>query len=222
MKTNKKGFTLTEVLVVIVIIGIIIAIAIPGIVLIRNRINNRLLESKKETILVAAELYAKDGNIDFNDTTRCDSRINDASGNVSCHVFVYELIEAGYVEPDIKNGQGSCSGEHTSNGCITSPVDNNSLNEEEILITGNNKKYVAIWQGITDYRDDEIVNIVKNDENCKTSNGNGTTIYCLYDGENPDNYLYESGIMWRILGVYVVDGREVVKLVSDDTVVWEE
>ena len=36
---NKKGFTLIEMLVVIALIGVVIAIAIPSITLVRKRIN---------------------------------------------------------------------------------------------------------------------------------------------------------------------------------------
>lgn len=54
---KKKGFTLTEILVVIVLIGVIMAIAIPSVVEVRKRINKRLLSEKKQEILVAAQLY---------------------------------------------------------------------------------------------------------------------------------------------------------------------
>ena len=57
---KKKGFTLTEILVVIVLIGVIMAIAIPSVVEVRKRINKRLLSEKKQEILVAAQLYGND------------------------------------------------------------------------------------------------------------------------------------------------------------------
>ena len=60
MIKKKSGFTLTEVLMVIVIIGIILAISIPSVVYIRKRINERLYENKKQMILIAAENYGRD------------------------------------------------------------------------------------------------------------------------------------------------------------------
>lgn len=45
---KKKGFTLTEILVVIVLIGVIMAIAIPSVVEVRKRINKRLLSEKSK------------------------------------------------------------------------------------------------------------------------------------------------------------------------------
>ena len=49
-ESNKKaGFTLTEILIVIVIIGIILAIAIPSIIAIRKRINEICRPSNHDT-----------------------------------------------------------------------------------------------------------------------------------------------------------------------------
>ena len=55
---NKYGFTLTEVLVVIAIIGVLSAIAIPSISLINKNINKRMYNEKVDMIKSAAELYA--------------------------------------------------------------------------------------------------------------------------------------------------------------------
>ena len=65
---KKNGFTLPELLAVIAIIAIIALIAIPSVLLIRNKINKRLYESKKETILLAAQLYGQDNEDIFNVT----------------------------------------------------------------------------------------------------------------------------------------------------------
>ena len=46
---NKKGFTLTELMAVIVIIAIIILIAVPSIMAINKNMNKRVYEKKKET-----------------------------------------------------------------------------------------------------------------------------------------------------------------------------
>ena len=48
-------------------------------------------------------------------------------------------------------------------------------------------------------------------------------VYCVKNecNDDPNNYLYYSGIMWRVIGVYKIDGKEVAKMITDDTVVWE-
>ncbi len=62
---NKKGFTLVELMGVIVILAIIIAIAIPSYNLITKNIKAKNLENQKELIKVAAVKYAEDANIYF-------------------------------------------------------------------------------------------------------------------------------------------------------------
>ncbi len=201
-KDNRKGFTLTEVLIVIVIIGIVLAIAIPSIVAIRKRINERLFENKKEMILVAAELYGRDKGF-TTDTI----------------IYVYSLIDEKYIDSDIQSNDSNCSGEHTNNGCVINPVDDSSLNNEKILIKRNGSGVIAIWNGTEGSSSDkELVDAIKEKLNCGEITEKKP---CLFTGDNPDNYLYYSGIMWRVMGIYKIDGKEVVKMVTDDNVVWE-
>lgn len=205
---NKKGFTISEVLVVIAIIGVILVIAIPSIVSIRKRSNERLLESKKDIILVAAELYAKDKGI-TNDT----------------YVYVYQLVNNGYVDADVEQNNGKCTGDNTSKGCVINPVDDSSLNNKQILVKITNETYIAIWEGEQgNTTDKDLVETVKSDLGCTDEDvENMNCVYCVKNEctEDPNNYLYYSGIMWRVIGVYKIDGKEVAKMITDDTVVWE-
>ena len=59
-KLNNKGFTLVELLAVVVILLIIISIAIPTISSSIQRTNNKQIENKKQLILAATELYLSD------------------------------------------------------------------------------------------------------------------------------------------------------------------
>ncbi len=205
---NKKGFTISEVLVVIAIIGVILVIAIPSIVSIRKRSNERLLESKKDIILVAAELYAKDKGI-TSDT----------------YVYIYELVNNGYVESDVEQNTAKCTGENTSKGCVINPVDDSSLNNKQILVKITNETYIAIWEGEQgNTTDKDLVETVKSDLGCTDEDvENMNCVYCVKNecNDDPNNYLYYSGIMWRVIGVYKIDGKEVAKMITDDTVVWE-
>jgi type IV pilus assembly protein PilA len=81
---NKKGFTLVELLGVIVIIAIIIAIAVPSYMKIKLSIDKKNYENKKELIEVAATKYSEDTNI----TT----------------LYVDDLIKSGYLEADDEDG----------------------------------------------------------------------------------------------------------------------
>lgn len=199
---NKKGFTLTEVIIVIVIIGVLISISIPSITAIRKKMNIRLFEEKKKEILTAAELYAKDKGI----TT--DTMIK-----------VYNLLDEKYLKKDVSPNSTNCSGNHTANGCIINPVDDTSLNEKNILLKVSVKSITAIWEGTLTISDATgLIDTIKDKLNCTSVTESKP---CMYNKDNPDNYLYYSGIMWRILGVYSIDGKEVAKLISDDNVTWE-
>lgn len=205
---NKKGFTLTEILVVIVLIGVIMAIAVPSVVEVRKRINKRLLNEKKSEILVAAQLYGNDKKL----TT--DTYIN-----------VYNLLED-YIKRDVDQNTTNCKGSNTDKGCVINPVDDTSMNNDRILIRANGKSIIAVWDdgssGSLDPKN--LVEIVKTDLNCTTANNKveeGKCIYGLDNTTDPKNYLYYSGVMWRVLGVYKIDNKEVAKLISNDNVVWE-
>ncbi len=199
---SKKGFTLTEVIIVIVIIGVLISISIPSITAIRKKMNTRLFEEKKKEILTAAELYAKDKGI-TSDTI----------------IEVYNLLDDKYLTKDVSANSTNCTGEHTSNGCIINPVDDTSLNEKKILIKVSVKSITAVWEGTLSVSDaTALIDTIKGKLSCSSITASSP---CLYKGNNPDNYLYYSGIMWRILGVYSIDGKEVAKLITDDNVTWE-
>lgn len=206
---KKKGFTLTEILVVIVLIGVIMAIAIPSVVEVRKRINKRLLSEKKQEILVAAQLYGNDRKL----TT--DTYIN-----------VYTLLED-YIKRDVDPNNTNCKGSNTTNGCIINPVDDTSMNNDRILIRVNGKSLVAVWDDgsvIGGLEPSNLVEIVKSNLNCTEQNkkvDEGKCVYGLDNTTDSNNYLYYSGIMWRVLGVYKIDNKEVAKLISNDNVVWE-
>lgn len=214
---NKKGFTLVEMLVVIALIGVVIAIAIPSITLVRKRINIRLLNEKKDEILVAAQLYGSDKKFE-QDTI----------------IKVYELLDEKYIKKDTDSGSSGCTGENTSKGCVSDPTDStrdSGLNNEEILIRVTGNGVIAIWKSddsVTNVDPKELVPIIKKMLDCTDDNKkveNGKCVYSLEeDGQkedDPNNYLNYSGIMWRVLGVYKIDGKEVAKMISDDGVTWE-
>ena len=94
---KKNGFTLVELLVVIVIISVLSIIVIPSIININKNINKRLLEEKKEHIESSAILYANNNEEIFN-------------GTDEVKVFVYELINTTYLSVDVDTTDNRCSG----------------------------------------------------------------------------------------------------------------
>ncbi len=110
---NKKGFTLTEILLVIVIIGIILSIAIPTAILISKSIKERSYDSKMDSIIVAAELYGKNNKDVFGESE-------------VIQISVETLLANGYVDED-----EAC--ERTF-GCVLDPRDDSIMNDDPITI----------------------------------------------------------------------------------------
>ena len=59
-KKNHKGFTLTELLATLVILGVIVAIAVPSYNNLSKKFRNNYYEKLDETILTSAKTYFKD------------------------------------------------------------------------------------------------------------------------------------------------------------------
>ncbi len=89
---NKKGFTLVELLAVIVILGIIMTVSIPAVSKWINRSKNESLESQKQTLLMAGEAYAQ-GNSKVLPKVIGETKIIKAE----------ELKKANYLKEDIKD-----------------------------------------------------------------------------------------------------------------------
>ena len=114
---NKKGFTLVELLAVIVILAIIIGIGITASMTISNKSRDKMYETKIEMIEKAATLYVQDK----------PSVLNENGGLVT----VKKLLDKGYLKKD------------NEDGTVRNPVDNKSLNNCSLKVTRKNNRYVA-------------------------------------------------------------------------------
>lgn len=158
---NKKGFTLVEVLAVIVIIGVIMSVAIPAAVMVSNSIKERAYNSKMENYLAAAESYAKNNKDIFGEAT-------------AIQISVETLLAYGYADSDY-----SCDRNY---GCIEDPrTRNNTLNDEPITIKKNKNIYQALLGPMEielslNFVNNGATTISSTGVGCQTSNGNSCEV----------------------------------------------
>lgn len=98
MKEKKSGFTLVELLVAIAIMGILLMIAIPQIIKLKDDYRNKKYETYKESIERAAKLYT-------------DSNSKDMYGyqNSGCYTIDYSILKNANLIKDFEEKDITCS-----------------------------------------------------------------------------------------------------------------
>lgn len=114
---KNKGFTLVELLAVIIILGLISLVAVPAVSHLLKENKENAYESKKDMLLSQAKMYTKENRNYLYDS---DKTYN---GYVCNNITVQELINTGYInESKLKDGK------------VTDPRDNTSMNNLNIII----------------------------------------------------------------------------------------
>lgn len=89
---NRKGFTLIETLMVIVLIGIISLILVPNVINMINKNKTKSCENLKKNIISATKIYVNENKYDLNFT--CDNKV---------YITIATLKENGKISDDIKD-----------------------------------------------------------------------------------------------------------------------
>ena len=113
MKKN-KGFTLVELLAVIVVLAILIAIAVPSTFAISNKLKTNMYCRKIDSIEVAAKLYGED---------RKDSFTEKYDNNPSKKIKVKDLIDSGDLKKDNRTAP-----------YVIDPRDNSGMDDLELTV----------------------------------------------------------------------------------------
>ena len=134
---NKRGFTIVELLSVIVIIGILTIIAVPTVTSLNNKSKEKIKNTKITQIEQSFLLWAKDNEKCFTTggiNCLCNNITN--SNIVECTVTYKELADFGIIKYD-KDEE------------IIDPVDNSTMNNNTITIKYNkdNRTFeIGEWQ----------------------------------------------------------------------------
>jgi prepilin-type N-terminal cleavage/methylation domain-containing protein len=92
---NKRGFTLVELLGVIVILAILATVAVPSTMSISKKLKVKLYCSKIDFIENAAELYGEDHRDNFTNTINVDEKTYKGE-----EITVEKLISTSYLKKD--------------------------------------------------------------------------------------------------------------------------
>ena len=131
---NKKGFTLVELLAVIVIIGILSIMVIPNVIKTRNDYLEKTFESRLKLINNAALDWASENlvNVPSNVTNEYNGqKVFDSNCTKTCptcgYITVGFLIENNYL-----------SGSDENKTVMKNPLTNENLNNKKVCVRYNN------------------------------------------------------------------------------------
>ena len=128
---NKKGFTLVELLSVLIIMGIIMTLAVPSVFKISENMKVRYFCEKINDIEKAALQYAQDNYNDQVQEGEKETIIKDA-------VSLYKLIDGNYLNKD--NESCDINKFDSESDCIKDPRDNRSMDRDNFQIYTKNKR----------------------------------------------------------------------------------
>ena len=120
---NKKGFTLVELLAVLVLISLLMGLAIPGINRISNNMKKKSYNQKIKLIESAAELWGQDNKTRLQADADCSSEISKCK-----KITIGDLIKDNYLDSDNNSGKYS------------NPKNGKDMKECEVFVYKKNKR----------------------------------------------------------------------------------
>ncbi len=101
-ENKKSGFTLVELIAVIMILAVLLIILVPNITKVSTSSKQSLRDSKVRTIVAAGEEYGHDI---INDMQACTIDLPTSDLIAKCTISLDDLVEKGYMEPENKRNE---------------------------------------------------------------------------------------------------------------------
>ena len=128
---NKKGFTLVEILSVLVLISLLLGLAIPGINKISSNMKKKSYSKKVSLVESAAELWGQDNKTLLQSSSDCEIK---GGEKVSCYkITVGSLIENNYLDSDRNSGE------------YISPLDNSDMKNQCVYVYKKNNRVYSYY-----------------------------------------------------------------------------
>lgn len=159
---NKKGFTLVEIMAVIIIISVIALVGVTSVAGVRRQMDRKLFEDKLSSAISSAEKWGEDNKEEL--THNITIRVKDGDETVEktvkgTELTIGSLIANGYYEseeavnPNLYNGYVCNSTDKTDpkgykdgdlcKNVITNNIDNLIVNDLKINVYTRNKRIYA-------------------------------------------------------------------------------
>ena len=144
MRLNNRGFTLVEVLAVIVILSILMAIMVPNVgkILEKNKENNYV--DLEKSIISAAKIYVSDNRYNiFVNAIECDTNNEiDAVINIKGKNGASDVMYAGKLPVKILVDAGNLK--TNADGEIVNPIDKKKMLQLDVDDSGTYQSYVGV------------------------------------------------------------------------------
>ncbi len=134
-KGKKKGFTLVELLAVIVILSILMVIAVPATLSVSKKVKTKMLNNKMELAEKAAVLWAQDNRKCLALTNSCSITCNTDgtdTNKLDCTVTLDKLAADGYIDYDDQ-----------TNKKIISPINKKNISTSTVSFTYNTTNHAV-------------------------------------------------------------------------------
>ena len=224
---NKKGFTLIELIAVVVIMGMLLLIVFPSVSSIMRSNENKKYDNYYDAVKEQIELYARTRRAELGGIQGSGCVDDKTLSGLKEYDYITEFTEEENVEckspREFSNAELSSLGIDTSKSYVDIRIENNKgkINVEYSMICVKQNKLKPEYTNLitktktcenyVPVQSNSLLNAIKSNLVVNTINYDNYVI-----GDETKNYVWYSGKMWRIVSFNTND--RTIKLVTDDNI----